>query len=126
MDAETARAALAHLHELRDGWHDGDPDSLALSHAGLDWLAETMAEHWPGDLPTPRAYPTAEGGVSLEWDAGRHRPTVEVDLTYYVGRYHCFDLATGMDHDADLSLSWATDWTWLAGRLRAMQGEASK
>ena len=53
---------------------------MAPDHAGLDWLSDVFGKYYPVDMPLPRTYPMADGGVSLEWSFGEREADVEINL----------------------------------------------
>ncbi len=122
-DASSSNAVSTRLNELRllsDSWLDGK--GLAPSSGGLDWLTKSFEASYPYDLPPPFVYPTAEGGVQLEWTLGEHELSLEVDLSSHQAEWHCLDLKTQQDCHRILNLDNADGWAWLVTELRRLAG----
>ena len=100
---------------LRDGWLAGE--GIAPRPADLDWLATAFADRFPADLPRPRLYPTAEGGVQAEWMLGRRDISLTVDLPARSAYWHVLNLASDQDDDRHLDLSGAQAWAWVVDQL---------
>ncbi|MXX20425.1 MAG: hypothetical protein F4W68_06525 [Cenarchaeum sp. SB0661_bin_35] len=116
-------ARLDELRKLQDGWLDGD-DGVAPNHEGLDWLSETFERYYPNDLQLPRTYPTAEGGVSLEWSVGNREIDMEVNLVDRTGEWFVFNKdSKRCDEDKELNLDSSDDWKWISVQLQSLIGE---
>ncbi len=109
---------LNELKSLQNGWLDGK--GLSPDSAGLDWLAHSFNSHYADALPRPFVYPTAEGGVQVEWTIGKHELSLEIDLTSHRAQWHCLDLKTETDSFDDLNLDDARDWMRLAEKVRQL------
>ena len=117
---------------MQDGWADGiqHPSEWgsgygkAPSHQGLDWLADRFVSEYPDDLPLPRAYPTPEGGVELEWRIGRYDISLEVDIEGHAGEWNWVDLNSGDEGEKALDMDAGKDWEWVADELRHLIGGA--
>jgi hypothetical protein len=109
---------LGRLRTLRDGWLDGK--GKAPGQIGLDWLARRFDRDYPADLPLPHVYPTAEGGVQLEWSLPPAEISLEIDLSARLGTWHLLDLRTEKDESHQLALDEAGGWSWLTGRIRSL------
>ena len=94
-------ARLTELRKLRDGWLDGE--GRALNGELLDRVERALAA-LPEGVPVPHVYPTVDGGVSVEWNAGETDVSVEVspDLR---ARYHRVNLRTGEEEEMRLRRS---------------------
>ncbi|MYC07384.1 MAG: hypothetical protein F4X57_09480 [Chloroflexi bacterium] len=123
-------AQLDALRNLKDGWADGVQHARdwgngygkAPSHEGLDWLAGKFVREYPSDLPLPRAYPTPEGGVQLEWRIGRHDISLEVAIESHCGEWNWVDLNSEEEGEKALDMDDGNDWKWAATELRRFSG----
>lgn len=104
---------IAELAALRRGWLDSDSDSP--SREALDVTEEFLLACVDEGLPRPSIYPSADGGVQLEWRT--ERVAVEVDIlnSGTVSGY-AFDVAGNDDHelvlpefDTDALLNFTTE-----------------
>ena len=124
---------LDEFRDMRDGWADGmqHPSGWgsgygkAPGHQGLDWLADRFVSEYPDDLPLPRAYPTPEGGVELEWRIGRYDISLEVDIEGHVGEWNWVDLNSEDEGEKALDMDAGNDWEWVADELRHFIGGAN-
>ena len=124
------QARLDDLRHLKDGWADGiqhpsdwgNGYGKAPSHEGLDWLADKFTSEYPDDLPLPRAYPTPEGGVQMEWDKGNDAVIFEIDLDSRSAYWLWFDKGSDADDERHLNLSEMKTWEWLAAEIRLKLG----
>ena len=92
LDPLDVDARLDGFRNLQDGWlEDG---GVAPDHAGLDWLSDVFGKYYPADMPLPRTYPMADGGVSLEWSFGEREADVEIDLKSRAGEWCVFNSGT--------------------------------
>lgn len=114
---------LNELRSLQNGWLDGK--GLAPACIGLDWLANEFASNYSTDLPQPFVYPTAEGGVQLEWTIGDHEASLEIDLTSHQAQWHCVNLKTESDSIRDVDLDDVRNWTRLNDEIGQLAGGAS-
>lgn len=122
-------AQLDEFRDMQDGWADGiqyasdwgNGYGKAPSHEGLDWLADKFTSEYPGDLPLPRAYPTPEGDVQMEWLLGRIDISLEIDLGDHTSYWHWVDL-NGFDRDGEkeLNLDDGDSWAWLTSTIRRL------
>lgn len=120
LDPLDVPSRLDALRTLRDGWLDGK--GVAPSPAGLDWFAKAFNASYPDDLPSPYIYPVAEGGIQLEWSIRPREISLEILFSDHSAAWHCLDLETDEEDSRSLNLDDPSDWSWLAGRLRAMSG----
>ena len=126
-------ARLDEFRDMRDGWADGiqhpsdwgNGYGKAPSHEGLDWLADKFTSEYPEDLPLPRAYPTPEGGVEMEWRLGRYDISLEVDFEGHVGEWNWVDLNSEEEGENALDMDDGGDWRWVAAELRRFIGGAN-
>ena len=119
-------ARLDAFRDMQDGWADGmqHPSDWgsgygkAPSHEGLDWLADKFTSEYPNDLPLPRAYPTPEGGVQMEWNRDNNAVTFEIDLESRSAYWLWFDEGSDADDERHLNLNDMETWEWLAAEIR--------
>lgn len=78
LEANDVDMRIDELLALKDGWYDGV--GTALSSAGLVWLRNAFADHWPDEVALPFLYPTAEGGIRAEWSAENWEINAEIEL----------------------------------------------
>ena len=126
-------ARLDEFRDMKDGWADGiqHPSDWgsgygkAPSHEGLDWLADKFTSEYPDDLPLPRAYPTPEGGIQMEWRLGRYDISLEVDFESRIGEWNWVDLNSEDEGENALNMDDRNDWQWVAVELRRFIGGAN-
>ena len=111
---------LQELRNLKEGWLDGT--GLAPSVVGLDWFEKAFEANYSDDLHQPFVYPTAEGGLQLEWSLGGHEVSLEVDLEHHTGTWHSLNLQTQLDEMKDFALDDDRDWIQLAEEIRRLAG----
>ena len=117
LDTLDVDAQLDDFRNLQDGWLNGE--GTAPNHAELDWLSEVFGRHYPDNLPLPHAYPTADGGVSLEWSLGAREVDILVNISARKGKWYAYNTTTGRGEDERcLNLDKSDDWQWVATRLR--------
>ena len=114
------RMRLDELRRLKDGWLDGL--GKAPTAESLDWLARTFCAQYSADLPRPYIYPTAEGGVQLEWSLGSREASLEILLDDRSAEWHVLDLSSDEQEVRSLNLDEAESWGWLARRLKELAG----
>lgn len=78
IDGEPWSRRFIELSRLEPGWDEEFPESEAVSFAALDGARELL--HFVSALGAnqPGIFPTATGGVSLEWATGNEVLAVEV------------------------------------------------
>lgn len=90
---------ISELSALRKGWFDEKSDSP--SRETLDATEEFLLACVDEGLQRPSIYPSAEGGVQLEWR--NKQVTVEVDiLNAGTASAYAFDVAGNDDHELPL------------------------
>lgn len=121
LDLLDVGARLDEFRNLQDGWlEDG---GVAPDHDGLDWLSGIFERHYPDDLQLPRTYPTAEGGVSLEWSAGKLEIDIEVNLHNRTGKWIVFNKDSKLiEEERGLELDVSDGWEWMGKRLQDLMG----
>lgn len=117
LDSLDVGARLDEFRNLQDDWlEDG---GVAPSHDGLDWLLDVFEQYYPAGLPLPRTYPTADGGVSLEWSLGGREIDIEIDLENHTGEWHMFDKsAKSSENVKELDLDKLEHWKWVSKQLQ--------
>ncbi|WP_157092192.1 hypothetical protein [Thioalkalivibrio nitratireducens] len=113
--------AFSPFRSLSHGWLDGT-HGRAPSASGLSWLTRQFETYYPDELPMPWIYPTAEGGVQLEWRSGDREITLDIDLDRQIGEWHGLDLSTGDESADNLDLSNSEGWSELGRRLCELGG----
>ena len=123
LDPLDVDARLDGFRNLQDGWlEDG---GVAPDHAGLDWLADIFGKYYPVDMPLPRTYPMADGGVSLEWSFGEREADVEINLKSGAGEWCVFNSSTKeCEEDKKVKLDYS-GWRQIFDDLRRL-GEQTK
>lgn len=119
LDPLDVDARLDRFRNLRDGWlEDG---GVAPNHKGLDWLSGVFKLYYQDDLQLPYTYPTAEGGVSLEWSVGTRDIDIEVNIDDRTGEWYVFnkDSERGED-EKSLNLDSPDDWKWVNTHLQKL------
>ena len=123
LDKLDVGARLDELCNLQAGWlEDG---GAAPDHGGLDWLSDAFEAYHLDELQMPRAYPTADGNVSLEWSLDSKEIEIEVDLKNHLGEWCVFDKETkDVEESRQLNLLTHADWQWACKQLQSLMGEA--
>lgn len=99
---------LAELGQLQDGWLEGK--GLRPTAEGLSWLAHSLEEYYPNELPQPLLFPTGEGGILAEWSAQPWALSLEIDLNLKVGFFHALHRGTDETAEALFPLSEKSNW----------------
>lgn len=103
---------------LKDGWLDGK--GKAPSKVGLDWFSATFETQYPDELPFPYVYPTAEGGIQIEWSLAGHEVSLEVSLESRRAHWHNLNLTTHEESSRDLQLTQTDDWAWINSGIKCL------
>jgi len=119
LDPLDVPARLDEFRGLRDGWLEGG--GQAPNHDGLDWLAASFDQRFPGDLPLPYLFPTEDGGVQAEWAIGTHSVSLDVNLLDHQAEWHRMDLLTDEDDMREVDLESHDDWAWLSNEIHQMR-----
>lgn len=120
LDANDVGARIEELRGLKNGWLDGK--GFSLSADGLTWFSQSFEMRYPGDLPLPFIYPTAEGGIQAEWSVSTHEISLEIDLDAQTGEWHDFDITTGEADMQALSLAQPEAWANMAEKIATYVG----
>ena len=115
-------ARLEELRELKDGWLDGAGHAPA--HDGLDWLSVAFERHYVG-APLPYVYPTAEGGVQMEWSLGSREISLEVTFADHSAEWFWTDVSNDDEDERTLNLDTAAAWEWIADEIRRLADAAA-
>lgn len=118
LDPMDIRIRLDEMRRLEDGWLNGD--GKAPGSDELEWLAVVFDRYYPGDLPIPYLYPTAEGGVQAEWSLSDNEISLEVNLVTHRADWHRLDQESHGDYFRELDLENENDWVWIASEVRSM------
>lgn len=134
LDDPIAVPNLAPLRDLKPGWlnpHTGE--GLVPDPAGLAWLANAFAVHWPAYAPVPYIFPTPEGCVEAEWDMRPWAPSLKIDLATRQGEWFACNVDTQEEDDGNCGgipldgERGAAGWQWVARRVaRAVSLNAGK
>ncbi len=120
LDANDVIARLEELKALKNGWLDGK--GIKPSIEGLDWLADRFEKNYLEDLMLPYVYPTAEGGVQLEWTIENWEISLEIELESKHSEWHAFDLIADEEAVNCLNLAKDENWTWINNELKDLGG----
>jgi len=123
LDANDVPARIDDLRNLRDGWLDGM--GIAPSEENLNWFSATFETHYPPDLHLPFVYPTAEGGLQLEWSISPFEISIEVNLTHKMAEWHSLNSLNGEDEEEAFDLSQLEAWQRIGEKIRAAGGTAA-
>lgn len=113
-------ARLDEFRMLKDGWLDGK--GKAPTTEGLDWFSAQFENQYPDGLPLPYVYPTAEGGIQVEWSIAGHEVSLEVSFSSRQGEWHGLDLRHETDIGRILQLDQTEDWNWITGEIQRLAG----
>ncbi|NTU49721.1 MAG: hypothetical protein HGA87_02295 [Desulfobulbaceae bacterium] len=102
---------LDELKNLNDGWLDGE--GTAPNPEVLNWLSNSFTRYYSAELPLPYIYPTAEGGIQVEWSLPPNDVSLEIDLTTHQGEWHCLNLNTNEEETDTFNLNEGSDWARL-------------
>lgn len=116
-------AQLDEMRNMKNGWLDGE--GIAPDHKGLDWLSRIFEQHYPDNTTLPYTCPTPEGGIDMEWSAGKREISLEIDLAKRNGEWSWYDVDTRHSDEKVLDLEKSSSWKWIADQIRSME-EASK
>jgi hypothetical protein len=93
----------------------------------VDWLENSVRDHYVSGLPLPHIYPSPDGQIVFEWMINSRSASLEIDPGDTSGYWHVLDLKRRSDStDEDLELGNAAGWKRLAELLASIrEGEAS-
>ncbi len=120
LDPLDVSARLEEFKNMKNGWFEGD--GIAPSPDGLDWLASEFKRQYADDAPSPRLYPTFEGGVQAEWSFGSNAIVLEIDLSERTADWFWFDRDSDAEEERRLNLDDGDEWVWLANEVRSKAG----
>lgn len=118
LDPNDVAARLDEFRGLGPGWLDGK--GVPPSSEGLNWLSRSFEANYPDHLPLPYLYPTAEGGVRVEWPFRAYDISMDVSLDSRRAEWHSLELDTDLEEHKELELDRMEDWRWVAGRLQEL------
>lgn len=119
LDANDVPARLEELSLLKDGWLDGKGQPAA--KAGIRWLSDAWLKSYPDGLPDPFAYPTAEGGIQLEWTLGKWELSAEINLANHQAELVGVKIDSNENFDATADLNSPAGWDALSDMVRTRQ-----
>ena len=83
--------------------------------------AKEFATYYPGDLPLPYTYLTADGKLSLEWDLDTKDVAVEVDIKKRKGEWYIYNKDTAnIEDEVQLNLAVSDGWSSMVEHLRSL------
>ena len=118
LDPLDIESRLEELAELHDGWLDGK--GLAPNHENMLWLGKAFDERFNPVLPLPYLYPTAEGGIQVEWSLADWQVSLEINLDSKSAQWQAFNLVTEECREQDWNLGNAECWQVLNQALQAL------
>lgn len=96
-------ARLDELRLLKEGWLDGR--GLVPTAQEFSWIEILLKDHYPATLPSPYIYPTAEGGLQLEWRTGNQDISLEISPSTKSAELHALNTETGNDKYLELNFN---------------------
>lgn len=108
---------------LKDGWYDGK--GKAFNRQQLQQLSELFQTNYSLDQE-PYLYPTPDGMIQGEWDIGRWRVSLEIELSIMTGDYYALNLDTDEERHDVYNLMDGAQWERLCrclGELGVSQHE---
>lgn len=120
LDPNDVGARLDELRALEDGWLDGI--GTAPTPDGLAWFGKEFDNRFPPDLALPFLYPTAEGGIQLEWSLPPLEISLEIDLASKRGDWHGIHLESGEESVFVHDLGQTEAWEAIAREIRKSGG----
>ena len=121
LDILDVSARLDEFRNMHDGWLEDE--GVAPDPAGLDWLSHAFELYYPDTLPLPRTYPTADGGVSMEWRFGSWDIDMEVDINSHIGEWHVFNRDDKSGDEKRVELDNSDGWKWVCEQLTRFEKE---
>ena len=109
---------LLKLAELKPGWLDGK--GLALNPDGLQALVRDFDNWFDPTLPLPYLYPTAEGGVQVEWSINQWEISLEIDLLQRRAQYQALFVPDQRTQESEFNLADQAEWVRLNQALSAI------
>ena len=76
---------------LTDGWLEGC--GIAPTNVNINWLTNSVVQHFPKDLEYPSIVPTEDGNVIFEWIRPRSRIELEVNFSNNQIELYATDIA---------------------------------
>ncbi len=101
---------LAEIASLKDGWMNGKGKSF--DKQKLLELAELFHSYYSLEHD-PYLYPTADGTIQAEWDVGKWRISMEIELGDMTGDFYALELNSGMERNLAFDLKDGIQWSRL-------------
>lgn len=119
-------ARIDELRLLQNGWLDG-VNGAQLDPGQLDWLEHQLDVQLVDDHPLPFLYPTAEGGVQIEWSIGDYEITLDADLHQKTGHFHAMNMRDDTDvTEQEVDLFGDDGWSVVNNQLASVCGERNE
>jgi hypothetical protein len=109
---------LAHLAKLSDGWLNGEGHSLSAD--GLNLFSRLFDKHFDPSLPVVHVYPTPEGRIQAESDAGDWSVSLDIDLPTPAAFFEALEVNSEEVREKKLKLTDKEDWDALNKLLREL------
>lgn len=122
LDERDVGARIDELRLLKNGWLDGKLGK-SLDSDQLNWLEGQLDTYLSDLLASPYLYPTAEGGVQLEWSICGYEITLDIDLASKSAHLHALHMTTEKETELDVNLSEDGGWDKVIGLLEKLNGE---
>ncbi len=103
---------LTDFSALKDGWLE--KGAIAPDPDRLNWLSTTFYHNFPPGAPRPHIFPTANGGIRMEWSLENQQFILEINLATHAGEWLWFDRASDREHEKQLNLNEPQAWQWIA------------
>lgn len=120
LDPMDVAMRLDELAQLKAGWLNGKGKGLDKSR--LDRLASQFDRYYPGELPLPHIYPTAEGEVQAEWTIGDWEISLEINVESMQSEYQAFNIANYATTEETLDLAAESGWSVLGSQISGIEG----
>ena len=104
------------IPELQTGWLDGWHGS-AVSTSDWARLKEDFREFYADHLSLPYLYPTAEGGIQIEWSVDHYEITLEFASHSRMAEWQSLNLETHHCLERDLEMDDPASWRWIVEQL---------
>ena len=106
---------LAEIGSLKDGWMDGKGKSF--DKQKLLELAELFRSYYSLEHD-PYLYPTADGTIQAEWDVGKWRISMEIELEGMTGDFYALELDLGLERNLAFDLKDGIQWSRLCQAVK--------
>ena len=109
-------ARLFELSQLETGWFDGTLGS-ALSSRDLVRLEMDFEVFYPDHLPLPHIYPTAEGGIQIEWSIKDTEASLEIPHRSRKAEWQACNVKNDRCVERCLDIEQPESWAWIVEQL---------